>query len=241
MRAHADYKAAHPSGAGSFAGTSNVHFAHRYDVMPIGTVAHEWMMGIAAMTGEYTKANEVALHEWVRCFGNNLSIALTDTFGTAQFLTCFERACTLVPGGKSYAELFAGVRQDSGDPTEFVKTMRAFYDKVGVKGKKTIVFSDSLDVAKCLEYKIAAEAQGFNVSFGVGTFLTNDFEHRSAQLKGKKSVPLNIVIKTSNAYSLPPHRNFSSPSTQSFSAYPSSALTLRTSSRSPVFFPALEV
>lgn len=174
-----------------------MHFAHRFNIPPIGTVAHEWMMGIAALTGSYKTANEVALREWVRCFGTNLSIALTDTFGTPQFLKCFKNTCDLFTPPRSYAEAFAGVRQDSGDPTEFVKVMRRFYDEQGVTSKKVIVFSDSLDVEKCLEYKQAAEAQGFAVSFGVGTFLTNDFEHR--KLAGKKSVPLNIVIKISSA------------------------------------------
>lgn len=102
---------------------------------------------------------------------------------------------------KTYAEIFTGVRQDSGDPEGFVKTMRDFYESCGITSKKTIVFSDSLDVDRCLEYKNAAEAAGFQASFGVGTFLTNDFVHAS---DGKtKSVPLNIVVKLSSAGGMP--------------------------------------
>lgn len=161
-------------------------------------------MGIAALTGSYTAANETALREWVACFGvGNLAIALTDTFGTPQFLQCFRKPCTLLDVPKTYAEVFAGVRQDSGDPAEFVHTMRRFYDSQGIKDKKTIVFSDSLDVEKCLEYKKVADSQGFATSFGVGTFLTNDFVHRRGNVKGKKSVPLNIVIKISSANGKP--------------------------------------
>lgn len=188
---------------GALSGTSNVHFAHRFNLAPIGTVAHEWMMGIAALTGTYKSANETALREWVSCFGKNLSIALTDTFGTPQFLQCFQKPCALLSPPQTYAEVFAGVRQDSGDPTEFVKLMRRFYDSVGIKEKKTIVFSDSLDVEKCLEYKETAEARGFTTSFGVGTFLTNDFVHKNPKLKGKKSIPLNIVIKIASANGKP--------------------------------------
>jgi nicotinate phosphoribosyltransferase len=98
---------------------------------------------------------------------------------------------------KTYAEVFSGVRQDSGDPTAFMKIMREFYDEQGIKGKKAIVFSDSLNVEKCLEYMTEAEEAGFLPSFGVGTFLTNDFTHKSDP--SKKSDPLNIVIKLSSA------------------------------------------
>ena len=97
---------------------------------------------------------------------------------------------------KSYAQVFTGVRQDSGDPENFVKMMRKFYDEQGIHDKKVIVFSDSLNIERCFEYKKVAEEAGFQPTFGVGTFLTNDF----VQLQtGKKSVPMNIVIKLSSA------------------------------------------
>lgn len=56
--------------------------------------------------------------------------------------------------------------------------MRKFYDSQGIKEKKTIVFSDSLDVELCLKYHKVAREAGFGVSFGVGTFLTSEFLSR---------------------------------------------------------------
>lgn len=194
---------------GKLSGTSNVHLAMRFNIPPVGTVAHEWFMGIAAIFDDYSKATEEALRHWVGCFGNNLAVALTDTFGTPEFLKSFSRPVRPVEGGmsaenfnrpdgspKTYAELFTGVRQDSGDPKEYTKSMRQYYDSQGIKDKKVIVFSDSLDIDRCLEYKAASEAYHFQPTFGVGTFLTNDFVHRKT---GTKSVPLNIVIKLSSA------------------------------------------
>lgn len=195
---------------GKISGTSNVHLAMRFNLPPVGTVAHEWFMGIAAITNDYTNATEVALQTWVGCFGEGvLGIALTDTFGTRSFLEAFKKPIKYLPGtpnvplanadivsSKSYAEVFAGVRQDSGDPTEFVKMIRKFYDEQGIKDKKTVVFSDSLDIEKCIQYKKVSEAAGLQPTFGVGTFLTNDFIQLS---NGKKSTPLNIVIKLSSA------------------------------------------
>ncbi|PSR94150.1 Quinolinate phosphoribosyl transferase [Coniella lustricola] len=197
---------------GKLSGTSNVHLAMRFGIPPVGTVAHEWFMGIAAIKNNYARATEEALRHWVSSFGEGvLGIALTDTFGTPEFLKAFKLPVDKFPGSpvatvdavsadgktpKSYAEVFTGVRQDSGDPAEFVKRMRDFYDSVGIKDRKTIVFSDSLNIEKCLEYKKIAEDAGFQPTFGVGTFLTNDFTRLS---DGSNSTPMNIVIKLSSA------------------------------------------
>lgn len=245
MKAEEEYKRRNVNqaeGAGVFTGTSNVHFAHRYSTIfsrngslvklyifrfnlnPIGTVAHEWFMGIAAITQDYLTANLVGLEKWVSCFGTGvLGIALTDTFGTEQFLKCFK---TERPGtGLTYADIFTGVRQDSGDPEDFVRMMKSFYQKLeketGRKAsRKTIVFSDSLNVDLCLKYKECAEENGFATSFGIGTYLTSlisllftvwclsdclpfvdDFSQASDP--NKKSTPLNIVIKVSSAAGYP--------------------------------------
>ncbi|KAK6340933.1 nicotinate phosphoribosyltransferase [Orbilia brochopaga] len=197
MKAAEDFKD-NPDYPGSFNSSSNVHFCHRHDLNPVGTVAHEWFMGIAAENDGYENASEQGLLKWTQTFGPGvLSIALTDTFGTEEFLHAFAKPCP-VPGaeGKTYAEVFAGIRQDSGDPEKYVGWIREFYDRVGVMGKKTVVFSDSLTTELVIKYKACAEAQGLVPSFGIGTFLTNDFVHKS---DGSKSTPLNIVIKLSSA------------------------------------------
>ncbi|KAJ5981719.1 hypothetical protein N7522_013347 [Penicillium canescens] len=192
--------------AGALSGTSNVHFAMKYGVPAVGTVAHEWYMTIAAITDDYENANELALKYWLGCFGEGvLGIALTDTFGTPAFLDAFKKPISLPdqqpdPSAKTYAQVYTGVRQDSGDPTYFVKMARDFYDEQGITDTKIVVFSDSLDIEHCLEYKTIAEEAGFKPTFGVGTFFTNDYINKST---GEKSKPLNIVIKIATANGSP--------------------------------------
>ncbi|KAF2486705.1 Quinolinate phosphoribosyl transferase [Neohortaea acidophila] len=195
---------------GKFTGTSNVHLAMRFGVPPIGTVAHEWFMAIAAITDDYANANELAMKYWIATFGRGvLAIALTDTFGTTSFLRAFVKPAppsntTNQPDraqDPSYAQVFTGVRQDSGDPLAYLQIMKKFYTSQGITDKKVIVYSDSLNTDKCIQYRRATVEAGLSPSFGIGTFFTNDFVRASRP--DEKSVPLNIVIKLSEANGRP--------------------------------------
>ncbi len=159
-----------------FVGTSNVEFALKHDIKAIGTFAHEWVSGVAALMG-YSHANMWAMEKWVETYKGNLGIALTDTFGLDAFLKDFDM---------KYAKLFDGVRHDSGDPLVFADKMIAHYESLGIDPKtKTIVFSDGLkpDVVGNIEKYVKGRIK---TSYGIGTNYTND-------LPGVE--PLNIVIK----------------------------------------------
>lgn len=85
-----------------------------------------------------------------------------------------------------FARLFDGVRQDSGDPINFMKRVVAHYKKLGIDPRtKTIVFSDSLTV-DLVSFINRACRDYVNCSFGIGTHLTSDIPG---------TTPANIVIK----------------------------------------------
>ncbi|ORY87792.1 Quinolinate phosphoribosyl transferase [Protomyces lactucae-debilis] len=177
---------------GQLVGTSNIHFAARYNLKAIGTVAHEWFMGTAAISGDYLHANRLALLKWREVYGDELGIALTDTFSTDAFLRDFE---------KDLATSFAGVRQDSGSPEDFAKRIVEHYKKLDIDpAGKAIVFSDSLNVKRCIGLQDVCKGLGIPCSFGIGTFLTNDYVTQS---KGTKSPAMNIVIKLNSAAGKP--------------------------------------
>lgn len=173
-----------------FVGTSNVHLAMMNNVRPIGTMAHEWIMGLSVLRS-LRHANRDALYEWINVYDANLGIALTDTFGTDAFFKDFDLRL---------AKTYDGVRHDSDDPVKFAKKTIAHYKKLGIDpSTKTIVFSDSLNVDKAIFLAGWCKNAGIRSSYGIGTFLTNDFKNS----KGTTSKPMNIVIKLSSCEGIP--------------------------------------
>lgn len=159
----------------NFIGSSNVHFAMKYRVKPIGTHAHEWFMFHAAEYG-FKMANALSLEHWVDVYRGDLGVALSDTYTTDVFFQQFD---------KKFAKLFDGVRHDSGDPIEFAQKTIAHYEKNGIDPLfKYIIFSDGLNLEKVAEITRACKGK-IGISFGIGTNLTNDV--------GLK--PMNIVMK----------------------------------------------
>mgnify|MGYP002738318009 CR=1 FL=1 len=162
-----------------FIGTSNVYLAKKFNLKPVGTMAHEWIMCTGQGNHKHNPAysNWYALDAWVKEYGILNGIALTDTITTDCFLRDFQL---------TYATLFSGVRHDSGDPYEWGDKMIAHYNRLGINPRtKTLLFSDSLDFERATAlydyFKDKAK-----VAFGIGTFISNDTDEEA----------LNIVMKT---------------------------------------------
>ena len=170
-------------------GTSNVHFAMKYDMKPIGTHPHEWFMFHGAQFG-YKNANYMALENWVNVYDGDLGIALSDTYTSDVFFSNFSL---------KQAKLFDGVRQDSGDEYEFIDKTINFYKSKGIDPlTKTIVFSNSLNFPKAVEIKKFCVGK-IKCSFGIGTDLTCDVYGNYYDALGKqlKYDSENIVMKMS--------------------------------------------
>jgi nicotinate phosphoribosyltransferase len=159
-----------------FAGTSNVWFAMRNNVTPLGTMAHEYMQACQALGPRLRDSQTFAFDKWAQEYRGDLGIAIADTYGLQAFLRDFDMY---------FCKLFDGARHDSGDPFDWGEKLIAHYSRNRVDPRtKQLIFSDQLSFPLAIE--IARRFHGrARTSFGIGTNLTNDLGYEA----------INIVIK----------------------------------------------
>ena len=167
-----------------FKATSNVYLARELNLVPVGTMAHEYLQTYQALGVRLRDFQTAALEDWVQEYRGDLGIALTDTIGMDAFLSDFELY---------FAKLFDGLRHDSGDPYVWGEKALAHYEKLRIDAHtKRLVFSDGLDIARALAlYRHFGERT--QLGFGIGTQLTNDMGLE----------PLSIVMKLTHANGQP--------------------------------------
>jgi nicotinate phosphoribosyltransferase len=158
-------------------GTSNYDLAHKLQLNPVGTQAHEWFQAHQQLSPVLASSQRAALQAWLDEYPDQLGIALTDCITMDAFLRDF---------GPKFANAYQGLRHDSGDPFEWGEKAIAHYQTLGIDPMtKTLVFSDNLDLDKALDLYRHFHTR-IKLIFGIGTRLTCNIP----QVK-----PLNIVIK----------------------------------------------
>lgn len=161
---------------GKFVGTSNVYLAMKYNLVPVGTMAHEFICAIGGMYGPQM-ANHIAMNRWRNTFRGALGTYLYDSFGWDIFDHNFS---------EDFANQFKGLRVDSGNNFEQLHKIVKKYQSLGIDPRtKQIIFSNALDTDRAIEIQQYAQKL-CQPSFGIGTHFTNDFEGVE---------PMNIVIK----------------------------------------------
>ena len=161
---------------GQLAGTSNTWFAMTQGLIPLGTMAHEYLQAAQSLGPRLRDSQTFAFERWAREYRGDLGIALSDVYGFDAFLRDFDMY---------FCKLFDGVRHDSGDPIAWGERMIAHYEKYRIDPKtKTLIFSDSLNIPRVVELYLRF-ADRARLAFGVGTNLTNDLGF----------APLQIVMK----------------------------------------------
>ena len=167
-----------------FKGASDVLFARDLGLVPIGTMAHEYLQTFQTLGVRLRDFQRAALEAWVQEYRGDLGTALTDVVGMDAFLADFDLY---------FAKLFDGLRHDSGDPYVWGEKALAHYERLRVDARtKRLVFSDGLDLEKSFAlYRHFADRAP--CGFGIGTNLTNDMGLRT----------LHIVMKLTRANGQP--------------------------------------
>lgn len=179
----------------NFTGTSNVLFAMKYNLIPIGTMAHEWLMAVQAAGPRLADSQKFALEYWAQEYRGDLGIALSDIVGFDAFLNDFDMY---------FAKLFDGCRHDSGDPFWWGDKLIAHYEKLKIDPRtKRAIFSDGLSFPKAMEIARYFKNR-IKPSFGIGTNLTNDISAK----------PVQIVIKMTQCQGSPVAKLSDSPGKQ---------------------------
>ncbi|MEY3871567.1 MAG: nicotinate phosphoribosyltransferase, partial [Pseudomonadota bacterium] len=162
--------------AGQIAGTSNVLFAMKLGLTPLGTMAHEFLQACQALGPRLRDSQVFAFESWAKEYRGDLGIALSDVYGMSAFLRDFDMF---------FCKLFDGARHDSGDPFAWGERLIQHYRINRVDPRtKTLIFSDGLTVPKTIELYRQFKGR-CQLAFGIGTNLTNDLGYE----------PLQIVIK----------------------------------------------
>ena len=158
------------------AGTSNVYYAMKHGLIPLGTMAHEYLQACQALGPRLRDSQTFGFEMWAKEYRGDLGIALSDVYGMDAFLRDFDMY---------FCKLFDGARHDSGDPISWGERMIEHYEHNRVDPKtKTLVFSDALTFPRVVELYLRFRDRA-RTAFGVGTNLTNDLGY----------TPLQIVIK----------------------------------------------
>ena len=163
-------------GPGQFAGTSNVLYAMRLGITPLGTMAHEFLQACQALGPRLRDSQVFGFESWAKEYRGDLGIALSDVYGMSAFLRDFDLY---------FCKLFDGARHDSGDPFEWGERLLEHYRANRVDPlNKTLIFSDALTVPRTIELYQRFHGR-CQLAFGIGTNLTNDLGYE----------PLQVVIK----------------------------------------------
>ena len=162
--------------ASTFKGTSNVHLARTMGLVPMGTMAHEYLQSYQSLGVRLRDFQKAALEDWVQEYRGDLGIALTDVVGMDAFLADFDLY---------FAKLFDGLRHDSGDAVVWGEKALSHYQRLRIDPRsKRLVFSDGLDIQRAFAlYRHFGDRT--QTGFGIGTNLSNDLG----------PTPLNIVMK----------------------------------------------
>lgn len=184
-------------GTSQFLGTSNELISMENGWNAGGTIAHECYMVIAGLNDQTAESLTASqwnlLRQWNEFYGYDLSISLTDTFGSDWFF----KNCP-----EDIAKMYS-FREDSAlDLYKYTLQTIELYQRYGIdQHDKVIIHSNSLDVNKVIAQDSFSQGKIQKV-YGIGTDLScdvgNDYPHLSMVIKAVEADGHHLVKLSDN-------------------------------------------
>jgi len=167
-------------------GISDVQNARRFGKRPVGTIAHEMFMVVAALLGlddeGLRKASPQVLEKWLGMYGPDGTTAIPDTFGSESFLE------DIFANYPHIARQLITYKIDSGDPFERGDLHIRSFQNAGIDPlTRKLLFCDGLDVPAMIKLHDYFNGRVGLAPFGPGTNFSNDF--------GSPFIPVSMVMK----------------------------------------------
>lgn len=165
-----------------FLGTSNEYIAMKHGLKAGGTMAHEMFMGAAALNDDYddklVNSTWEFLRLWYEFYGYDLSVCLTDTFGSEWFF----KNCP-----QDIARDFSPREDSAVDIFKYEDDVLDLYRKYNINShEKVLVHSNGLDKNKVISlegYRPGLITKVYGIGTDMSCDVGFDFPHVSIVIK----------------------------------------------------------
>ena len=184
-------------GGSQFIGTSNEYLAMKHGLKAGGTLAHETFSVIAGLNSDskekLVNSQYEFLREWNEFYGYDLSVALTDTFGSDYF---FEHC------PEDIAKMYSFREDSATDLYDYTEKVMKLYRSYNIDiNDKVVVHSNGLDIPKSIE--IDSFSRGkinkiYGIGSNIGADVGNGFKNLSIVIKAVKANGYHLVKLSDN-------------------------------------------
>jgi nicotinate phosphoribosyltransferase len=184
-------------GISQFLGTSNEYIGFKHSMKVGGTYAHEMPQVITALSEpdetNMLNAQYEFMRKWNKFYGYDLSVGLTDTFGSDSFF----KNCP-----EDIANMYSFREDSSTNIYKYTNDVLDLYKKFNINhNEKVIVHSNGLDIGKVLDINSFSQNK-INKVYGIGTNIGadvgNNYKNISIVIKATKVNGIDTVKLSDN-------------------------------------------
>lgn len=184
-------------GISQFLGTSNEYIGFKHSMKVGGTYAHEMLQVITALSEpdetNMLNAQYEFMRKWNKFYGYDLSVGLTDTFGSDSFF----KNCP-----EDIANMYSFREDSSTNIYKYTNDVLDLYKKFNINhNEKVIVHSNGLDIGKVLDINSFSQnkiSKVYGIGTNIGADVGNNYKNISIVIKATKVNGIDTVKLSDN-------------------------------------------